>query len=436
MVLYKKITFICILLLSQRDAKGSQLKNIQPSSQKLEMLTLEVGQTIFIESAIESDLHISNKGIIYAFNLNPTRWNIVALKKGSVIVKTESNHWLINVLPKSKKINVNNFANFPKWICDIKTIQCEHNYGTIKGSFESIAAFTRTKTWCKENNPCLFLATLSRQSKQELYSLIESRLPKNFTFDISDYGDIFLLNNCQHNKVNLDEQKNIKSIEKLLPELHRAITITNSCKDVSNNYILKATTILIHDTDIQSTGLNSTKGLKLSQTFNLMQNFMNQELQLLLNNNKATIIGQPTIKMVENEMITLNNGGEIAIESTSDSTKGLSHTWKQYGFKLEACINSMTQDQVLAHLSVSLSQPSQKAKQVMQSNYINTKTVISLGSDTTVGSIKLTSDQKNHSRNSILNDIPLISPIFTSKTEEHGNAFIFFNVLITKENDS
>ena len=424
MDIFKILLFVLII---NSRSYGLSIKDQNKPLTDLVVINLNVGEKKMINSLEASDLMISSKGIIFAHNINSKSWGIVGLKKGHVILKTTTNHWLIHVRQpgKSEKLD----KNIPHWICHAPSITCHQNNSTIKGEINSTELFLTAKLWCKQNKPCLFLAHLSPRALKEFSTIIQNRLPVGTAFDMTPFGDLMIYKPCQ--AIQAHENKAIApKADVLLEDFKDLISIVHICKRNQSNYTVSAKAILVNHSDFEQRGLDLSILTIQNDIQNASQGFMNKKIEMLIHQNRAQVIGQPVMQLIDGQRVSIRSGGEIYYEHDQRKDRDLSQSWKKYGMSIDLLVEKLNEKKVISDVSFSLTQPNHSNHQIIYSNNIKTKITLPLNQTITVGSIVLSSDQSLSNENSFFSKIPLMSIFFQKKKIEKGNSSIVLTLMI------
>jgi hypothetical protein len=127
--------------------------------------TIEIGESILIDSSGEEDLQVTRKNIVNLTFVKSGKWRLTGIRAGFVVVTGTNNNDLtnyhINVVKSKTNLDINNGkSTFPKWICKSPLVKCIGN--EISGTIYNYSVYEAAKTDCNDSRSCRFFVSLGK----------------------------------------------------------------------------------------------------------------------------------------------------------------------------------------------------------------------------------------------------------------------------------
>lgn len=381
-------------------------------SKPLKHLELNIGETNRIKISENSEVYINNKGIIAANYLNDGNWQIIGLKVGTSLIQTEQQSWLVHVNKKSTKT----YADaIPKWICK-NGLKCDETEQIISGFCSDPFLFIKAKTWCMNKKDCLFAGLLNKEAILDLQVFYSDKLKTNYEFDVHPNGIIEFKIPCEDHTA-VPKKETIQKISKQAKLTHQEDYLQISCKKPKlKNFKLKGKVVLLNKMETDITHFDTNSYLQLKEFPFTKADKLAKTIELLISEKKAQIIGQPSLSLIEGRTAKLKSGGEFQVPiKTTAGTHG--HSWKSFGLSMSTTLSTLKQS-LKAKIDFSLSTIDSKVSKQLVTSSISTELTLQKGQEVVVGSVEIKSHQTTKNENSILGNIPLISPFFQNTEAE------------------
>ena len=403
---------ISFILFTFSSSKALSFVSKNPVEQ-LEEIEIIVGSTASIKSSEGSELYINRKGIIAAQYLNHGNWRIIGLKVGTTLIQSEDKSWLIHIVNKPRHIG--NRTTIPKWICK-KGLKCLTDELIISGSSADPFLFIKAKNWCTNQEKCLFVGTLTESAIRSLRHFYKLKLGLNYEIFIHPNGisEFFLPCNPKTNEPHKSVIRKIKQIAGLnIQQGHQLFT----CKKfIPQVFKLQSKVVLVNKIAAEVIDFNTNSQVKIGTLPPSKFKGITKSIQLLINQNKGIIIGEPSLSLLEGQEGTIKSGGEFPV-FIKTGVNNYSQSWKSFGLSLGATLRTDNQ-KILGNIEFSLSTKGTKADNSLVSSSLRTAVELQTGKETMIGSVEIKTQQSSKKENSLLGKTPLIGPFFQTREEE------------------
>ena len=348
-------------------------------AQPPEHIYLKPGEQTHISMNSAGDIKVSRKGVVHLSAGEKPDWLLTALHRGRVVIQSFN---LDHSVEKEFFIEVH----------DLETAKptkktSEVSIGQLKDLFEQ-----------------------------------EFKVPVRF-LELSSHHKILSIR-C------VDEEKSVQKFVKILESLNLDDHIAIVCEHWLNPQYFK----------IQSKVVVRAKGSHFSvgSDYKFMDSLTPQNLDAKIgilphareSQNETKIIGEPVVFVGENDGSTVKSGGEIPYEKETDTRRGHSITWKEYGMQMDAQILAVKEMQILTTIDFQLRH--RQGEGNLSLNQIKTKAFLKLDRPSLIGTAQLSSADDNDTSVPFLASIPIVGPFFHLKKDSSSNSQLELWATISK----
>lgn len=388
-------------------------------------LEIRVGQAVTIDMVPDTQIHVSRRGIIDLLWRHNGSWRLTGLKRGSVLIRaTKSNGEevqrimvTISSIQKKKFQSSSNFKKLMVLACTSDGIRCNKDNGIINGTTDSWPIYIKTQSLCRKNPPCQFRLHLRKSGIELLKKDLNTYLQKGSSVSATSSGRIIVTAQC--NQKNRDQLVN--SIEELTGMNRQDIGLT--CRQHEKENLKIITKIFyLKKSDINQLGIDAK---------NILSAYNNpiSKLSAFINRNNERILSSPEIDIIPGKNFTITAGGEVLY--TGSSNQKDDH-WKHFGIKLTGNTEMKDADHFYLHFKLTLKLPSSQNRSTFQGSSLESDAILQINQPKILGEVEANFRMSRKQGVAILEDFPIIGPLFSWKEEKNSETRLYLWMTIQK----
>lgn len=424
--LISHLSFLLILFLLALSTRPSRA-----AAPRFLDLTLTQGQAKSLRLPQEGQIHLSRKGTIDILWLEPGKWRLTGLKKGTVLLRVtqasgqEIRRVMITVKApkKAQYLSSSPFQKLLAFTCKTPGIRCRRSDGLISGHTESWSFYLKTQALCKKAPPCRFEASLGLAGKQALLKDLKTYIHHDTRLSISSNGKLMAHLPCTQK----DRPKYLAHIERLTETSEKKSGIGITCNnDNLKTVTLKTKVFYLKEDDLRQLGLDIRHAGPTPLS----------KISAFIESHEERIISSPEIELVIGKEFAIKAGGEVHYPSRSDNTDDL---WKAFGVMLSGSTTSVGSKAIEISYTLQLKLPGGQGRSTFQGSNLTSHSRLSLGHPKIVGEVEAEFLVKNKKGIAIIEHLPIIGPLFTwhesKKSKSRMYLWLSIEKLLTKGND-
>ena len=373
-------------------------------------MDLAVGQAVTVKYPEGVNLKVSRKGVVEFKQLDEGRWKVFPLRSGVVTV-TLLKHGLeqdkkLYKVNKKKVLEEGLFRGpWRAFICGEKGIGCQVERSRVVGVSDSWRWFYQAKKKCQDRPPCIFNASLSKQSRLQFTEMLKRVYGGSARLEES--GLIWLSHRCQ---------KQSQAFEKIWKPF-----IVRSCYSSAPTFKMTSRVFWLRKGEAQNFGLNPWGVLGT----NLLAP-KKHEIHSFLARHHKQVVGQPELLLSIGKASKIRQGFDTIIPGKEGEPLVL-----KGGLDFNVKVIEELDDSLKLNLSVLIRQPG-AGGQSYETGQIESQLWLPLGHSQVIGSIDANSKYLVLEENKILAQIPIISPLFKSRDEGSEEARLFVELKVER----
>jgi hypothetical protein len=378
-------------------------------AEKLQITTGDI-QEINLPEAI--DVSLSRKGVIHAIHLGDGKWQLLALKQGTVLLETSSRSVLIEVTSRRKQLKGPPILQSP--VCAIPEILC-HEWPLVRGEMSDHHRWKAVFATCRDHEPCIFAVQLNDLAKIQREAWIKESLGDRWTLEMRSDGRGFITGPCHA------EAKS--RLQKVFQEDMSLGLIQHVCSSPESgpNWQLKAWLIMKFNSRAQQHGLHTTSIARGNVNSNLQAvispELFQMQLHALNEKREGQTLAAPTIAISNGQESMIQNGGEFRTEGRGSNGE-IESSWHQHGLKLIVKAEALGEEDVLLNFHASIKSRSDLAHELSLAEFKNAL-VTKSGQVMFAGSVNLHTEQSLV--HDLFNRVPIMGPLFRRSGKTGNN---------------
>jgi hypothetical protein len=397
-------------------------------------LEMEVGTVKKIKIPLE-DVVMSRKGIVDLYHLSGDEWQLTGLRQGFVILKggdSEISDFRahINVVGNREKRHA---KDLPDWICKTEGIICNEQ-GVVLGLSADLKWYQTVERYCSLSR-CLNQVEMKAEAltvwKDRWVQVLKLQ---GVELDMVD-DKLVAKVDCRSQTLNdwrsyLDFFSSGLVLDKML--------WVRCYGDEAKQYRLKSKVFLLDMSRQESKGLASKIDgmIQLNPTKGSVG--FEAELENLLRSNQISVIASPFTRVLNGQAATIGSGGERPyLIHELEEKKGAQHVMLEYGVDLKFEIFGIAENNVRINYLFKIKNPIHDgSRSSFAVNRSEGELVLSLNHPTIVTSIDVRSQLNAEQQPFLLHSLPILGPIFKSRTNGDHHIKLIFWLLIDNDHQS
>lgn len=370
-------------------------------------LTLAVGQDQIIDLGSSDRVRVSRRSIIDLQELRNSRWQIVGLKPGFVVVSAE-NHGATSVA----KLFVTVVKHRPepsqtqRWYCALPEIHCPDGISPV-GQTDSVRQYFAISQDCHKDISCDARIAITDKGRRQLSKFFSGG---DFQVDVSTNGNFQItdVEPCRTTHQKIDDFIATKL------GIKKGLVLTRyQCVPSAARRQIMATVMLKRQDQSSKIGLDM-EGLNPLKKGQPLQ--ISTILNAIDRNANFQILTQPQLEVMDYQKTVLKSGGEIGQKLLVTESKKYFEGWKSFGLELEIETRPLNDSILISYRVAFRSTPDQGRK--LLRHEINGTTTLKAGSGKVVASIPLITTSNRKESLPIIGEVPILKPILATKDKQ------------------
>ena len=382
-------------------------------SAKVQVMRLLPGQSAEILLDKDAEIKISRKSVVELVHINDDLWEVYALKSGSAVISQVlfdgSERKTIVYIEKKLRGRAQKDAGWQSFVCEEPGIQCQSS--RVTGSSARWQWFLKAHHWCQENQPCIWQVRLSSAARAQFAGYLQKQ------FSIESQPD-------EQGRFVFDSACTASKAKWVLQPEVAALAIHN-CLLGDQNYQIKARLYWLKHDDARRFGLNL-----LGVQF---QNFLLKDerlLQAFQNTTEQNMLAEPMIYTGIGRKSMARVGNDSVIVLDEDHTEVLKN-----GILLEVEPLRRLEQRLLVTVKLEMKHP-QAAGNSVDTSEFKGELWVPLAEKFIVASIASRYQSTGRGRSTLLEEIPIIAPLFKTSQETSLETRVFLELQITQQNEN
>ena len=366
-------------------------------------IVMTAGETKIMPLFTGKDVLVSRKGIVKVAHLNGDMFELIALKKGVVLLQERDNPQQ-RLLVKVQKRKMRNDKFDRHEVCNAAGVVCRA--AAIGGITASLDVFLRARASCDEK--CLFTLMLDEQAAQQWQENVQQLLGKQYT--VARHGNAQLVASV------FCRQQDGRRTRKLADALSGGYVSRGVLQVVCMNhfdfsqYQLTAKIVLFKQSEAQEMGFADLQQLVLLRPNRLDW----QKLR-----NVSHVIGEPKFSLVNSASAKFETGGEIQYTGY-DKHSNTRVAWKFYGLSLQVQLDKINAQQAQLQLDFALKNPTTADNSNLNSSRFTSTVLLNVAQPKAVSVIGYHNSVVAKRSLPVLNHVPIVGPLFNNRKNERA----------------
>ena len=388
----------------------------------------------------DATLNVSRRGVVDLHLLGDDRWRVTALHSGVVLIEArapdaephEAVRYLIDVAPAAEERKRERGRNvaLPEWLCAPDLIRCDSATGIVSGTAPSWGWLVQAADACQPAHGCLLQAGLDEAARASWKAALAAfAAPEKIS--VSAEGFVQFGRPCAEGDGPAPERAPFP--EGLVPKSRLAERCLPAFADPG--YELSARIFLVDEADARNLGFDSNVDATLAAGLHVAPTATAaalSRLEALASQHRATVVGEPRLRLLPGRDVTLRAGGEFQVAEFRDEHRGAATndthervpaaaSWKQTG--LEMTVRAGVLQGEAAHLDfdAALRLRARTAGDPMLTvGSVHSSFDLPLGVPQLAATLDLATDADGGTETPIFARMPLIGPLFQTSAREHA----------------
>jgi type II secretory pathway component GspD/PulD (secretin) len=272
------------------------------------------------------------------------------------------------------------------------------------------------------------------QGVANLKTWLEARLGSRYTLNVFEHGKTVAIHFCKDKEKSLtDEDRKFLDIQSDGMISKNLLTVVCEHHVTPRQFSID---LKVFALEKLKTDQNGFKSLLQEFMMNpLSPHYFLENIQALLAKFDGEIVAKSNLVIEENSQGVIKSGGEFLTLHERRHTKRsaeVESSWKEHGFLMKLSIIKSAQESVRLKYALKISQPVSGTHSThLSANTLESESILPLKIPSILGGVEFQSEKKGTQSIPILDQIPIIAPIFRLSTNHKADMemFLWVNII-------